>query len=66
MQEDIPLKQNLTVSQYPAYLYLTVAGTNLNFDISVTSCPTSGCTQERAIAAAISSKNFNIVQDSDP
>lgn len=58
--ENIPLKKTNSIVQSPAYAYFTVAGNNLDFDIVVTTCPSTNCSQERLRAAAISSKNYNV------
>jgi hypothetical protein len=60
--ETYPLKKGLTFSDYLTHTFLAVAGTNLAFTVQVTACATINCTEERAAAAAISSKNYNILQ----
>lgn len=64
--ETIPIKKTLSTTGYPTHFYLTVAGTNLQFSISVITCPTTNCTTERLTAAGISSKNYNVREDADP
>lgn len=58
--QNVPLKKQETIVQNPAYSYFTVGGNSLDFDIVVSTCPTTNCSQERLKAAAISSKNYNV------
>ena len=55
----------MTVTEYPSFAYFTVAGTALNFNISVSTCPTTNCTPEREQAAAISSRNYDLALEAD-
>ena len=50
----------LTVTKSPAFVYFSVGGNGLDFDISVTICSTVNCSNERAYAASISSKNHDV------
>lgn len=45
--ETVPVKQNLTTTQLSTHSFMTVAGTNLRYTISVTTCPTLNCITER-------------------
>jgi hypothetical protein len=51
--EVIPIKKTYTVNQAPDRAFISIAGTNLNFNISLTTCATPNCTTERAVAATI-------------
>lgn len=63
--ESVPLKKTEVMVQNPGYAYFAVGGNNLEFDIAVTTCPTTNCSQERLQAAAISSKNYNVNEQSE-
>jgi hypothetical protein len=57
--EAIPVKKNYTVNTTPDHAYVSFAGTNLNFNISLTACATPNCTTERTAAASIGSLNVD-------
>jgi hypothetical protein len=53
--EEIPIKKNYTAAQTPDKAFVSFAGTNLNFNITLTACATPNCTTEREVAASIGS-----------
>jgi hypothetical protein len=53
--EPIPIKKTYSLNQTPDRSYVSVGGTNLNFNISLTTCSTPGCIDEIAAAESIGS-----------
>jgi hypothetical protein len=49
--EVIPQKKLITLTQTPTHAYVSVAGTAMNFNITLLPCNTSNCTVEREQAA---------------
>jgi hypothetical protein len=49
--ETIPVKKEVTVSLIPTHAFISVAGVNMNFNITLLPCTTNNCTTERQQAA---------------
>ena len=66
--EDIPVKKLETITLTPTHAYVSVAGTAMQFNITLLACATDNCTIERELAvvenAAILGINLNAGGDS--